>query len=70
MKVKIEMKITVLEGEEAGRVFKEKPFIGFTDSEVTEIGIIEHLKVDWGYFHQISPRGISYRANKCQEKKE
>ena len=64
MKVKVEMKITVLEGEEAGRIFKEKPFIGFTDSEVTEIGTIERLKVDWGYIHQFSPRRISYQEKK------
>lgn len=51
MKVKVEMKITVLEGEEEGRIFTEKTIVD-TKSEYTEYGIIESLIMKWKYIHK------------------
>ena len=48
MKVAVEMKITVLDGEEAGQTFKEL-VVADTKSRYTELGIIEHLKLEWNY---------------------
>ena len=50
MKVEIEMKITVLEGEEAGRTFTQKT-VGETEPQITEYGVIERLRLEWNYIH-------------------
>lgn len=46
MKVEVETKITILEGEEEGRTFVEKT-IANTDQRYTEYGIIETLRYEW-----------------------
>ena len=51
MKVEVEMKITVLEGEEKGRTFTEKT-IADTEPKYTEYGIIERLTMKWNYIHR------------------
>ena len=51
MKVAVEMKITVLDGEEEGRTFTEKT-IADTDQQITEYGIIERLTMKWNYIHK------------------
>jgi len=51
MKVEVEMKITVLEGEEEGRTFTEKT-IADTNPQITEYGIIERLTMKWNYIHR------------------
>ena len=52
MKVEIDMKITFLEGEQKGRIITDKKIVD-TESEVTEIGIIERLRLEWNYIHQM-----------------
>ena len=51
MKVEVEMKITVLEGEEKGRTFVEST-ITDTKPQYTEHGVIEHLSLEWTYIHK------------------
>ena len=50
MKVGYEIKITILEGEERGKVIYDKK-IGETKTIVTEYGIIERLNLEWNYIH-------------------
>lgn len=50
MKVKVEMKITVLEGEEKGREFAQE-MVTDTVPRYTEYGVIEHLTTKWSYIH-------------------
>lgn len=52
MKVEAELKITILEGDEKGRIDISK-FIQETDTEYTEYGIIERLKLGWNYIHDV-----------------
>ena len=55
MNVKVETKITILEGEEAGRIFTEN-IVAKTESEYTECGMVEHLNLAWTYIHNV-PKG-------------
>ena len=48
MKVKAEVKITVIDGEEAGNVHTFTT-TGETQQQYTEIGIIEQLRLEWNY---------------------
>lgn len=50
MKVKVEMKITLLDGEEEGRVFNENSIME-TETDIGELGLIERLNIGWRYMH-------------------
>ena len=54
MKVKVEMKITLLEGEEEGRVFDESSIME-TETDIGELGLIERLNIGWRYMHPTKP---------------
>jgi hypothetical protein len=54
MKVAIDIKITILDGVEKGRVFTEKR-TGETTQEYTEYGTIEKLVLKWNYIHNRKP---------------
>lgn len=54
MKVKVEMKITLLEGEEEGRVFDESSIME-TETDMGELGLIERLNIGWRYMHPNRP---------------
>ena len=58
MKVEVEMKITVLEGEEEGRTFTQKT-IGETEPQYTEYGTIEKLRLEWNYIHNMPKGGLT-----------
>lgn len=50
MKVEVEVKIKILDGEEQGKtdIFTT---IGETDTTYTEYGIIERLRLEWNHIH-------------------
>ena len=50
MKVEVETKIILLEGEEKGRIFTDKKVMN-TETEVSEMGIVERLTLAWSYIH-------------------
>ena len=50
MKVEAEVKITILDGEEQGKV-NTFTTVGETDTTYTEYGIIERLRLEWKYIH-------------------
>lgn len=52
MKVEAEVKIKILEGEEKGKIDTFRT-IGETDTTYTEYGIIEHLRLEWKYIHNM-----------------
>ena len=62
MNVKVEMKITVLEGEEAGRIFTEN-MVTKTEPEYTECGTVEHLNLAWTYIHNVPKVGLTWAAD-------
>ena len=62
MKVEVEMKIIVLEGEEAGRTFTQKT-VYETEPEYTEYGIIEKLRLEWNYIHDVPKGGLTNEEN-------
>ena len=56
MKVEVEMKITILDGEEKGRTYNDK-FIADTEQRFTPLGIREELRIGWN-------KMIPYEENK------
>ena len=62
MKVKIEMKLTILEGEEEGRVFEET-FVEETTTRHSMEYNIEELRLAWTYLPPSEMRAI-YRNGK------
>ena len=50
MKVKIEMKITVLDGSEKGRIFEHSEVRDTTRRYMGDLGIIEEIVVRWRHF--------------------
>ena len=52
MKCEVEVKITLLEGAEAGKLITEKK-IADTVQDITEFGIIERLRWEWNYIHDV-----------------
>lgn len=62
MKVKAEVKVTVLEGEEEGKVHTFTT-TGETQQQYTEIGIIEQLRLEWNH---IRP----YKSIRAKEESE
>ncbi len=63
MKVEVDIKITVLEGEEAGRTFTQKT-VGETEPEYTEYGTIERLRFEWNHIHNMP--SISKSCSNCK----
>lgn len=60
MKVAVEIKITLLEGEEKGRTFTDKKLM-YTESEISEMGVIERLDWVWRYVHTMAePQEVRY----------
>lgn len=45
MKVQVEMKVTILDGEEKGLIFEEKPII----AETVPIGLAEEVTIRWAH---------------------
>lgn len=52
MTVKAVVKIEILEGEEKGKIDTFST-IGETNTQYTEYGIIEHLRLEWRYIHSV-----------------
>ena len=52
MKVEAEVKIKILDGEERGKT-DTFTTIGETDTEYTKYGIIERLRLEWRYIHNV-----------------
>ena len=50
MKVEVDMRIKLLDGEEKGREFFEHKIFE-TESEITKFGIVERLRINWTYVH-------------------
>lgn len=53
MKVEAEVKIKILDGEEQGKI-DTFTTIGETDTTYTECGIIETLRLEWKYIHNVN----------------
>lgn len=56
MKVEAEVKIKILDGEEKGKVDTFRS-IGETETQCTEYGIIERLRLEWRHIHNVSSWG-------------
>lgn len=52
MRVKAVVKIEILEGEEKGKIDTFST-VGETNSQYAEYGIIEVLRLEWRYLHNI-----------------
>ena len=52
MRVKAVVKIEILEGEEKGKIDTFST-LGETDTTYTEYGLIEHLRLEWRYLHNV-----------------
>ena len=50
MQVLVEMKITVLDGDEKGREFTSKR-VEETDTQFTDIGVLERVRLEWTHLH-------------------
>lgn len=53
MKVEAEVKIKILDGEERGRT-DTFTTIGETNTQYTEYGIIECLRLEWNHIHNMT----------------
>lgn len=61
MKIQADVKITILDGDERGKVCTFSN-ISETDTEYTGYGIIERIKLEWAHIHHVHVdhnRGIS-----------
>ena len=52
MKVEAEVKIKILDGKEKGKIDTFK-IVDETDTQYTEYGIIESLRLGWKYIHHV-----------------
>lgn len=52
MKVEAEVKIKILDGEEQGKI-DTFTTVGETDTQYTEYGIIERLRLEWRHIHNV-----------------
>lgn len=52
MLVEVDLKITIQDGDEAGKVIHDKKIFE-TETEQTEFGTIERLRFDWNYLHNL-----------------
>ena len=52
MKIRADVKIPILEGEEKGK-FHTFSTVSETDTEYTKYGIIERVKIGWSYLHHL-----------------
>lgn len=50
MQVLVEMKITILDGDEKGREFTSKS-VEETDTQFTDIGVFERVRLEWTHLH-------------------
>ena len=68
MKVEAEVKIKILDGEEQGKI-DTFTTIGETDTAYTECGIIETLRLEWKYIHDVylvEPRESDRKCHTCK----
>lgn len=66
MQVLVEMKITVLDGDEKGREFTSKS-VEETDTEFIGIGVLERVRLEWSHLHGM-PTPVEVKEEKsCSE---
>lgn len=63
MQVLVEMKITVLDGDEKGREFTSKR-VEETDTKFTDIGVLERIRLEWTHLHGM-PKPVEVEGNIC-----
>ena len=63
MQVLVEMKVTILDGDEKGREFTSK-CIEETHTQFTDIGIIERVRLEWSHLHGM-PKPVKVEEEKC-----
>lgn len=63
MKVKVELKVEMLDGEEAGKI-DIRSHIADTVTMCTEYGIIEQLRVEWKYLHHVVERKATTKTGR------
>ena len=56
MQVLVEMKVTILDGDEKGREFTSKS-VEETHTQFTDIGVMERVRLEWTYLHVIPLTG-------------
>lgn len=66
MQVLVEMKVTILDGDEKGREFTSKR-VEETYTQFTEVGVLERLRLEWTHLHDM-PKPVEVEEEKsCSE---
>ncbi len=66
MQVLVEMKVTILDGDEKGREFTSKR-VEETHTQFTEVGVLERLRLEWTHLHGM-PTPVKVEEGKsCSE---
>lgn len=63
MQVLVEMKITVLDGDEKGREFTSKS-VEETHTQFIDIGVLERVHLEWTHLHGM-PTPVEVKGNIC-----
>ena len=62
MKVLIDFKVTVLDGDNKGATY-QRSFVEETDTKFTDIGVVEEVRVNWQYLHDM-PKPVEVEGEK------
>ena len=66
MQVLVEMKVTILDGDEKGIEFTSKR-VEETDTQFTDIGVLERVRLEWTHLHGM-PTPVKVEEEKsCSE---
>lgn len=63
MQVLVDMRVTILEGDEKGREFISKR-VEETYTQFTEVGVLERLRLEWTHLHGM-PTPVEVEEGKC-----
>lgn len=66
MKVLIDFKVTVLEGDNEGATY-HRSFVDETDTKFTDIGVVEEVRVGWKYLHDMPKPAEVKEEKSCSD---
>ena len=66
MKVLIDFKVTVLEGDNEGATY-HRSFVEETDTKFTDIGVVEEVRVGWKYLHAMPKPAEVEEEKSCSD---
>ena len=66
MKVLIDFKVTVLDGDNEGTTY-HRSFVEETDTKFTDIGVVEEVRVDWKYLHDMPKPAKVEEEKSCSD---